>query len=230
MNAGRRAEGVAPEDGVVERYRPAATLGSLLAILAQARQVVVNPAHELQVDEQLIHRRVADALADAQGRAVNLIRAALDGRNRVDDAEAAVLMPVPVKSDALALLLDNLLDEADDRARPVGRGVAHGVADADGARAAAYGGRVECADGFGVGARSVLGDEHDGQALACGEGDGLLGELQELVERPALGEEAYEGGAEEGAGLDCDSGALRDFGDGADVVLVRARGAVGPDF
>src|ERR1041384_8026954 len=32
--------------------------------------------------------------------------------------------------------------------------------------------------------------------------------------------------ADEGAGFDRDAGALRYFGDGADVVLVRARGAV----
>src|SRR5437868_8044362 len=72
------AEGVATEDGIVERYRPAATLRRLVAVLAQSREVVVNPAHEFQVDEQLIHRRVADALADSESRAVNLIRAALN--------------------------------------------------------------------------------------------------------------------------------------------------------
>ena len=37
-----------------------------------------------------------------------------------------------------------------------------------------------------IGARRVLGDVHDRQAFADGEGDGLLGELQQLVERPAL--------------------------------------------
>src|SRR5205823_10432363 len=119
------------------------------------------------------------------------IGSALDGRNRVDDAEAAVLMTVPVESDPLALILDDFFNEADDRARPVRGGVADGVADADGARAAAYGGRVERAYGFGVGARRVLGDEHDGQALGDGEGDGLLGELQKFVERPALRSEEH---------------------------------------
>ena len=75
-------------------------------------------------------------------------------------------------------------------------------------------------------ARVVSSDEHDGQAFRDGEGHGLFRQLQELVERPPFGEEAYEGGAEEGAGFDGDAGALRNLCDGADVVLVRARGAV----
>src|SRR5919107_1715905 len=179
VDARRRAEGVAAEDGVVERDRPAAALRGLLAVLAQPREVVVNPAHELQVYEKLIHRRVADALADAQGRAVNLVGPALDGGDGVDDPEAAILVAVPVEAHAAALLFDDLPDEAHDRARAVGRGVADGVADADGARARAYRGRVERAYGLGVGARRVLGDEHDGQALAHGEGHSLLRQLQE---------------------------------------------------
>ncbi len=89
--------------------------------------------------------------------------------------EAAILMAVPVEPHLLALLLDDALDEADDGARAVGRGVADRVADADGARARADGRRVERADGVGVGARRVLGDEHDGQAFRDGEGHGLLG-------------------------------------------------------
>src|SRR3954471_12792516 len=52
--ARRGAEGVAAEDGIVERDSPAAAFGRLVAVLAQAREVVLYPAHELQVDEQLI--------------------------------------------------------------------------------------------------------------------------------------------------------------------------------
>src|SRR5687767_8454186 len=99
VDAGRRAEGVAAEDGVVERYRPAAAFGRLLAVVAQAREVVVYPAQQPEVDEQLVHRRVADALADAERGAVDLVGAALDGRDGVDDAEAPILVPVPVEAD-----------------------------------------------------------------------------------------------------------------------------------
>src|SRR6201992_2574056 len=135
-------------------------------------------------------------------------------------------MAVPVETDFLALLFDDLFDEANDRACSVGRGVAYCVADADRSRATAYRGRVESANRFGVGARRVFGYEHDGQAFADGERGGLFRELQKFFERPAFGEEAYEGRAEEGAGFNRDSCALRDFGDWAYVVPVRARGAV----
>ena len=57
-------------------------------------------AHQHQVHEQQVHRRVADALADAERGAVHAGRARLERRDAVDDGEAAVAVAVPVDADA----------------------------------------------------------------------------------------------------------------------------------
>ena len=46
--------------------------------------------------EQKIHRRIADALAYAEGCPVHACRARVDGRNGVHDREVAVAIAVPV--------------------------------------------------------------------------------------------------------------------------------------
>src|SRR5260370_8756887 len=106
MEAGSREKCAATEHRIVQRNSPAASLGGFVAILAQARQVVFNPAQQLQVHQQLIHGCVADALAHAQRRAVNLICTAFDRRERIDHTQSAVLMSVPVEAHLLALLVD----------------------------------------------------------------------------------------------------------------------------
>ncbi len=51
---------------------------------------------------------------------MDLIRAALDCGDRIDHAEAAILMTVPIESDIAALFLDNVFDKPNYRARAVG--------------------------------------------------------------------------------------------------------------
>ncbi len=135
-------------------------------------------------------------------------------------------MPVPVEPYTAAFSFDDALDEAYDGARAVGRGVPHGVADADRFRARADRRRVERADRVRVGARRVFGHVHHGQAFTDGERDGLFREPQQLVERPIFGVEADGRRTDERASFDGDAGALRNLGNRLDVVLVRARGAV----
>ena len=64
-------------------------------------------AHQHQVDEQHVHRRVADALADAERGAVQAGGARLERRQRVRDREVAIAVAVPVDADAAAALVDH---------------------------------------------------------------------------------------------------------------------------
>ena len=88
-------------------------------------------SHQHQVHQQQIHRRVADALADAERRAVQPRRAGLERAQRVDDGEVAIAVAVPVDADVAAALVDDALHEADDRRGAGRRRVADGVGDAD---------------------------------------------------------------------------------------------------
>jgi hypothetical protein len=71
-----------------------------------------------------------------------------------------------------------------------------------------------------------------GQIFGDRERHGLFRELEQLVERPIFGVETHGRRADKRAGFNSDSGALRNFGNGANVVAVRARGAVraNPEF
>ncbi len=89
--------------------------------------------------------------------------------------------------------------------------------------------RVERAQRVGIGARRVLGHVHDRQPLADRERDRLLGQLQQLIERPALGVLPQRARPDERAALDRHAGPLRDLGDRLDVGDERPRGAVGRD-
>ena len=86
---------------------------------------------------------------------------------------------------------------------------------------------VELPQRVGIGAGRVLGDVHHRQPFAHREGDRLLGQPQQLVERPALGVLPDRARADERAALDRHAGALRDLGDRPDVGDHRARRAVG---
>ena len=69
------------------------------AVFVQARQVPIDPAEQLKVDEELVHRRVADALPDPERAGVHAVRAGFEGPDGVGDTEAAVLVAVPVDLD-----------------------------------------------------------------------------------------------------------------------------------
>src|SRR5947209_9497330 len=135
-------------------------------------------------------------------------------------------MPVPVKTNLLALVFNDALDESHNGARTVRRRVSNRVADADGASARSDRSRVERSDSLRVCARGVFRYIHHGQAFFDCEGNGLFRQLQELVERPVFRVEANRRRAYEGAGFDCDAYALRYFCNLLDVCRVSARGAV----
>ncbi len=67
MNASRRAKRVAAKDRVIERDGPVTGFRGFFTVLAQTHQIVFDPAQKFQIDQQLIHRRVADALSHAEG-------------------------------------------------------------------------------------------------------------------------------------------------------------------
>ncbi len=91
----------------------------------------MDPAHHLQIGEQQIHLRVADALADRQPRAVQAMRASFSRRDGVDDAQAAITVAVPINLYILAGRGHHFAHESNQRAHAVRCGVADGIADAN---------------------------------------------------------------------------------------------------
>ena len=87
------------------------------AIRRQRQEIALEITHHHQVHEQQIDRRVPGAFADAKRGAVDPGRPGVDGGQRARDAEAAVLVAVPVDSGARLQLVEQLLDEAHDGAR-----------------------------------------------------------------------------------------------------------------
>src|SRR5271154_6600363 len=81
----------------------------------------------------------------------------------------------------------------------------------------------------GVGARGVFGDVHRGEIVGYGEADGFFRGAAKIVDGPIFDEAADGAGAEKRGGFDGDADALGNFGDGANVVFVRAGSAVGLD-
>jgi hypothetical protein len=75
----------------------------------------------------LIHRRVANSLADAQGCAMHTIGAAFDGRNRIDQTQAAILMAMPVYPNVFPLLGDYFTDKSGDGTSPLRSCVPDGI-------------------------------------------------------------------------------------------------------
>ena len=61
--------------------------------------LTVEQAEELEVEEDELHLRVADALADAERSAVYAVGAELERPERVFEGEAAVVVAVPVDAD-----------------------------------------------------------------------------------------------------------------------------------
>ena len=60
-------------------------------------------AEQLQVQQDLIERSIANAFANAQRRAVHSIGAVLDREDRIDHSEAAIVVTVPVDADIRAV-------------------------------------------------------------------------------------------------------------------------------
>src|SRR5262249_24690092 len=135
VNAGRRSEGVAPYDGIGDRDWDTGGAACSLAIAHQVGKVVVDVTHQLQVDQELVHRRVADALADTQRGPVEPVRAGFECRYCVDDSEASVLVAVPVYLNVLAAFGHNRLDPVEQSANAIRRGMPDGITHTDAAGA-----------------------------------------------------------------------------------------------
>jgi len=95
--------------------------------------------------------------------------------------------------------------------------VADGVAEHDGAGAAADGSGVQTLDGGRIGANGVFGDIHGGKIVFDGELDGFFRGALQMIHGPIFHQAANRAGAEKGGGFNGNAYTLGDFGDGADV-------------
>ena len=227
MHAGGGAERVPTHHGVVggdgEPHRP----GHRLAVLREVGEIVVDVAGEAEVDQDLVHGRVAAAFPHPQRGAVQLVHPGQRGGDGVDGAQTAVVVAVPVDLHVLAGVRRHLAHVAHDGPRPRGNGVAHGVGDGDAPRPRPDGRGVEGADRLRGGPGGVLGDEHHGEAVPHAEPDRLLGVAHQLGQVPGLGVEADGARPHEHGHLDGHAGLLRDVGDGLAVLDHGAGGRVG---
>ena len=102
-----------------------------------------------------------------------------------------------------------------------------GIANHDRARAAIDGGRVETLHHFRIAARGVLGDIHRFESERYGVFNGFFGGLKQEIVGPAFGIAADGTGSNESRRLYIQPGALHDFSDRPDVILMGPGGAVG---
>ena len=124
-------------------------------------------------------------------------------------------------------LVDYKFDQCHDAA---GGSVAAGIANHNGASAAFNGGFIQALNGLGIAARCVFGHVHDLKPQGAGVLHRILRGLEQEVIAPILRITANRAGANKGCRLDGESGFLRNFRDGTNVVLVRARCAVWANF
>ena len=104
-----------------------------LAVLEELREVLIlEQAEELQVEEEQLHLRVADALADAEAGAVDAVGAELEGPDARSRARGRGRCGRASRSPIVgAGAGDDVLRELDQVAHAVGRRVADGVAEAE---------------------------------------------------------------------------------------------------
>ena len=119
---------------------------------------------------------------------MDAIGAGLERGDRVDHAQAAILMAVPVHLHVRIEPVDDSTNEADDVAGPPRRRMADRVGDADAYRTRIDRDAVELLDLFRLCARRVLGHVHDRDPVAHRETHRLRGLLDDPVEVPLLGE------------------------------------------
>src|SRR6266478_5392421 len=112
----------------------------------------------------------------------------------------------------------------------VGSGVADGVAKNDGACAVSNGGRIQTLHSIGIGSNGVFRDVHGRKAVFDGELYRFLCGALEVINRPIFHEAANGTGTEKSRGFDGDARVLRNFDDRANIILMRARRAVGLDL
>ena len=90
--------------------------------------MVVEQSQQLQVEQNEFHLRVADALANSEGGAVNAIGPELEGPKRILEGEPAIVVAVPVDLHVGARSNDHALGESNEVLHPVGGGMTYGVA------------------------------------------------------------------------------------------------------
>ena len=218
MNAGRRAERIASDERVVDRDVPSDGLRDRLTVVEQLRQVLaLELTEQLQVEEQELHLRVADALADAEPRGVDAIGAVLERPDRILEREPAIVVAVPVDADLGAGAGDDVARELDQVSHAVRRSVADGIGEADATRSVIDRGAEQRREDLGTRARRVLRDVGDGQALLHRDVDRLRAPLGDQVHVPVLDVLSDRRRADERVDLDRHTGALRDLDHRCDV-------------
>src|SRR5271157_51639 len=164
VHAGGGAESVVTDHGIIFRNGHAGRARNSLTICLQLGQVLLVPgrnAHQFQIHQHLVNLGVAHALAQTDGAAVHTIRARDDRGHGVGDGEAAIAVAVPVHANLFARGLNDFLDHKAHQSQRAHRsGVAGGVANADGPRAAVDGGGIEALHRLRIATAGVFGDVH----------------------------------------------------------------------
>ena len=144
-------------------------------------------AHQHEVHEQRVHRRVADALTDANRGAVEPRGSGVERRQRVDHRKVTIPVAVPVDPDAAAAVGDHAVNESHDSGRT--RPGLHDRRCRTHTRVTPRRGWpwVQLAQGVRICPGRVLGDVHDRESFPNGERDRLFGEPEQLIERPPFG-------------------------------------------
>ncbi len=162
---------------------------------------------------------------------MDLVRTACHSRKRIGDGKAAVIVPMPIDANLLARRFHDFFDGKFHQVeRAIWRGVADGVAQNNRARAVSNGRRVQSLHGARIGANSVFRDVHGRKPVLDRELHRFFSGAFEVINRPVFHEAANWAGAKERCRFNRHAYALRDFHDGANVIFMRARGAVGLDL
>ena len=222
------AEGIPAQHGVVDGNGEGAQFRHPRGQGGEIREVALPSVHEGEVHHELVHGDIAGALADAQDGAVELIGARLEGGDGIGDAQAPVVVAVPVDPDGLALD-DLFLHEPDQVPDAHGGGMAAGVRKADGVRALVDGRQVDGLEVLRARPGGVLGDHHHGHVVGAAEAHRLAREADQVGQVPALGAHADGAGAQEGAGFQRDAHLLLDLRQGHQIRFHRPDGGVGND-
>ena len=99
-----------------------------LAVLEQRGQIIIDRSEKLEIDQDLVKRRVSNPLTDPQDRPVDTVRAGLQGVNRVRHRQTAIVVAVPVDFDTFARSVDQVSRPPDEVENPVRCGVTDRVA------------------------------------------------------------------------------------------------------
>src|SRR6185437_16628265 len=103
--------GVAADERIVDGDVPLHGGGDGLAVLEELREILLEETEELQIEENQLHLRVADTLADSERGAVHAVCAELECPDGIHESETAIVVTVPVEADARPGAGDDALRE-----------------------------------------------------------------------------------------------------------------------